>query len=86
MIFCKGWRSQGDDPHNGLEHRLKVNSDIVDDYDIDDTDDIVDDCDIVDDYDNDPNPSLLLFRGFQIISQTFIREYFRLEDRIKHWQ
>ena len=33
---------------------------------------------------NDPNLSLLLFRGFQIISQTFIREYFRLEDRIKH--
>ena len=33
---------------------------------------------------NDPNLSLLLFRGFQIISQTFIREYFCLEDRINH--
>ena len=42
MIFCKGWRSQADDPYNGLEHRLKVNSDIVDDYDIDDSDDIDD--------------------------------------------
>jgi len=34
--------------------------------------------------DNDPTMSLLLFRGFKIISQTFIREYFRLQDRIKH--
>ena len=33
---------------------------------------------------NDSNLSLLLFRGFQIISQTFIREYFCLEDRINH--
>ena len=48
MIFCKGWRSQADDPHNGLEHRLKVNSDIVDDCDIDDTDDI-DHTDEIDD-------------------------------------
>ena len=27
---------------------------------------------------------LTAFRGFEIFSQTFIREYFRLSDRIKH--
>ena len=28
---------------------------------------------------------LTAFRGFEIFSQTFIREYFRLSDRIKHF-